>query len=796
MQNRHVRSLLFALLGLALLAGPLLADDEPAPQPLAEKLRSTIVSVQVDGMRFVEVVDLLKAQTGINILIDPRIKSDVEDNPVTSLQVSDLDLATVLDLLQGAGGESIIWAVQENVVVITMRELLPVRLDVRIYPVADLVSPRRAFLPLSTGLLGGTAQPDEQDPVLRYGGADELIELVQCAVSPCFWEETEGAGIRTLGDERLVVRATPEIHEAVLAFLTRLENRGPDALRVEVHVLDGATLPREVAGLGSGAAFDDATAVALLGGRDAGACPSFTLAVRDGVTSSAFVGTRRTFVSAYEPHFAGGTSTPDPEIDVQELGLAIRVCAMAGDDDDGRILLKLGVAAATAADSQPSEAPDSASLELPGLVRTQRESTLPLTPGRWHLAEGTTGGEGDGSTVFLVRVTPWEGAADARPAATPFLVPTAALLGAGLGLPDVNINRVHWEAANLDQVVSHLRTMSGLNFYVTPRVRAEVFEDVEISLELADLSLRTVLDLVTAPFELRWTLKDNLVVIDRKDAPIREMTLRYYDLKDLTVRIVRGMDSHHTADDHAEPAPLYSPDELVDLIRETIGGYDAWRDSATIESRNSILIVRNESHIQDAVALLLEGLRASVGIVVTTVDHVVLQGDALRALDAGEPGGGSPWLLERAPLAAIDEAIGSGSARRLGRERIISVHGSATPKVTGQEIRYVAEYDVESKDVSVPVRRVDTLRSGTSIRLRATPGPLGSTVYLELESERSVLSAMQPFATPHGPIDLPICDVWRVATGMRVPDGRTAVVSAHRAKDGLHLLLVTPRRID
>ena len=101
----------------------------------------------------------------------------------------------------------------------------------------------------------------------------------------------------------------------------------------------------------------------------------------------------------------------------------------------------------------------------------------------------------------------------------------------------------------------------------------------------------------------------------------------------------------------------------------------------------------------------------------------------------------------------------------------------------------------DAADRSSPVRRVATLRSGTTIGLRTVPGHPGSPVTVEIEYERSVLSAMHAVTTPHGPIDLPETDVWRVATGLRVPDGRAAVVCASGTGGLTRLLLVTPRRV-
>lgn len=800
---RSVAPSTLALVGL-LFVGAAGAGEDRESEALVRRLRETKVTSRVENAAFAKVVDLLRVQTGLNIVIDPRIASHIGEIPVTNLIVDDIELETVLNLLQGVAGEYVVWTLRGDVVFFTLRELAATPLDARIYPVASLTARRTAFVPPPTGLLGrgpGARGPDDVRP---FGSVDELMELVKNSVEPMFWEETEGADLRALSEDRIVVKATDAVHTGLLRFLAQLEDRGPDAIRVEVHALDSAKLSADVLRAGGDAGLTDEAAAALLAGEAAG--PALCLAVREGMPSTAYAGSSRAYVAAYEARFAGGRATQDPRVETQELGLAVRVHAVGG-GGDGRILLKLGVAITEARASGTSGPSDAPAIDLPARVIVERKSTLLLRPGRWHLAEGRTGGADAGRRAFLVRATPWEFPQAAPASATPLRVPPPVPAGSTASPVDVRVNRVQWECADLDQVVSSLRAISGLAFYISPRVRAEVYEEIEISLHLEDISLRTVLDLVTAPFELTWSCKDGLVVIDRRTDRGPRMALRYFDLKDLAVgiaphaRVVPGSrETTNPNPNRGRPTaavPPYREEALVDLIRETIGTEETWEDPAAIEVRNSILIARNEPEILDAIQRLLDGLRAAVDVVVTTVDHVELDDDTARSLFAAEPGGGCPLLLDAAACQALEAAVTRGAARRLGRERIISVEGSGAPLTTGEEIRYVADYDVrvsDTGDASTPVRRVETLQAGATIGLRILPGHPGSHVVLEIVFERSVLSALTPFATPHGSIDLPETDVWRVATGLRIPDGRTAVVSASRTGKRMRLLLVTPRR--
>ncbi|HVG93729.1 MAG TPA: hypothetical protein VND21_04730, partial [Planctomycetota bacterium] len=68
---------------------------------------------------------------------------------------------------------------------------------------------------------------------------------------------------------------------------------------------------------------------------------------------------------------------------------------------------------------------------------------------------------------------------------------------------------------SLDQVVTYLRTVTGLNFFITPRVRDSGRADnVRVNVaRLDDVTAREVLDLVTAPHELGWESRDGVITI-------------------------------------------------------------------------------------------------------------------------------------------------------------------------------------------------------------------------------------------------------------------------------------------
>ncbi len=247
---------------------------------------------------------------------------------------------------------------------------------------------------------------------------------------------------------------------------------------------------------------------------------------------------------------------------------------------------------------------------------------------------------------------------------------TASIAGILSILEKKRVKGLDWEEQNLDQVVAYLRTITGLNFYVSPKVREEKFEDTIISAQLDDVSVKTILDnVVTEPYELKWEPRGGVIWLLTSDEVSGSMRLRYFDVKDLSVNIqnflgqeINLVPSNFTPPEPPElpePAPIFPAESLVELIRETVGGEAQWEDPATIEARNGILIVRNTSEILAGVDDLLTQLRANTGLLVnleirflTAQDNflrdvgVDIRGLGNNAAGIGAPGLGTPSVQD------------------------------------------------------------------------------------------------------------------------------------------------------
>jgi type II secretory pathway component GspD/PulD (secretin)/tetratricopeptide (TPR) repeat protein len=229
------------------------------------------------------------------------------------------------------------------------------------------------------------------------------------------------------------------------------------------------------------------------------------------------------------------------------------------------------------------------------------------------------------------------------------------------------VKGLNWEEANLDSVVNYLRTITGLNFFISQKVRAEKFDEVVVTLQLDDVSVKTVLDLVTDPYELKWEPRGGVVTIATADEIRGQMGIRYFDVKDLNVAIqnfvgreINLVPSNFTPPEPPElpePTPIFPQDSLVELIRETIGQEGAWDDPATIEARNGIIIARNTAPILNQVQALLDELRSNSGLLVnlevrfmTAEDNFLRDvGVDIRGLGDNAQGIGAPGLGTNRP---------------------------------------------------------------------------------------------------------------------------------------------------
>ncbi|MFQ5845918.1 MAG: hypothetical protein ACE5JG_13120, partial [Planctomycetota bacterium] len=178
----------------------------------------------------------------------------------------------------------------------------------------------------------------------------------------------------------------------------------------------------------------------------------------------------------------------------------------------------------------------------------------------------------------------------------------------------------------LEGAVEYLRSVTGENFVVSQKVRDEK-SDIELELEVKDVSVDQVLNLITEPHELAWKVRNGVVMVLDTTEAAEDLALQFYDVKDLVVRIndfpgaeINLFPSNYTPpepEEFDEAEPPFNADQLIELIRQTIES-DSWDslEGASLEAKNNILVVKTTRDIHRQVAQLLDDLRKHTGILV------------------------------------------------------------------------------------------------------------------------------------------------------------------------------------
>lgn len=260
-----------------------------------------------------------------------------------------------------------------------------------------------------------------------------------------------------------------------------------------------------------------------------------------------------------------------------------------------------------------------------------------------------------------------DGIAQRKPRVVGDEVPTDELGTNGAiyaALKSKRVMNLQWgDDTTLPMAVSYLRTMTGLNFYITPKAQSEK-EEARVPLTIDDYAVSDILDIMTEQNGLKWEVRDGLVRITTAEEITGSYILRFFDINDLQVKIqsylgqeINLFPSNFTPPEPpelAEPVELIQPEQLQELIKETIGGPGAWEDPATLEAKKGLLIAKNTPEVLANVEKLLSELRANTGLLVnlevrflTAEDNflrdvgVDVRGLGLTNTTAGVPGLGT-----------------------------------------------------------------------------------------------------------------------------------------------------------
>ncbi len=184
-------------------------DDTPAWKvEMQARLDETPITVELVRASLAEVVDQLRAASGMNFVLAPGAAEDYAD-AAFSVRFEAVPLARALETIANMTNNEIGACLAGEAVYVDELGNLPHIFETRIYNIAPLLV-------------------DIDDD--RDGAIDTLTELLRGSVRPDTWDCWEGVYM-DVWQELLVVSQTAPVHGELRAFLDRLLNRGAEPAR-------------------------------------------------------------------------------------------------------------------------------------------------------------------------------------------------------------------------------------------------------------------------------------------------------------------------------------------------------------------------------------------------------------------------------------------------------------------------------------------------------------------------------------------------------------------------------------
>ncbi len=242
-----------------------------------------------------------------------------------------------------------------------------------------------------------------EEPWYPLGTVDELVEQVKSIVEPSYWERTEGADIATQGEDAILVRASPQMQDAVARFLDDQLRRLGRTVTVDLRAVRIAPdAARQVTASSPGVTLPDDVAARLL--HDAAPGPSLSLTCLPGQPSVAWVGREATWICDADVEVAQDASTSDPIVSTSNLGLMAQIRPTL-EDGGHSVLLELDLAWADMGAPRALATARNGTLEAPPHRVVTCRPTLHVPVGRWAVADARAEGP-DGGWILLARATP------------------------------------------------------------------------------------------------------------------------------------------------------------------------------------------------------------------------------------------------------------------------------------------------------------------------------------------------------------------------------------------------------
>lgn len=178
-----------------------------------------------NGSPLEEVASFLQTVTGVNFLISPKVKEELDEEQKTiKLDLKTRTVRKVLDLMAETS-ESLRWKVENGVVMFVTKDELKGGQVLRTYGVQDLIRPIPDFpgREMNVSPSGGTqiAEEEKAEREANVITGDALDTLIRNNVAPGSWEADPQNSLR-ISNGTMVVHQTPEVHAQIEKLLRDL----------------------------------------------------------------------------------------------------------------------------------------------------------------------------------------------------------------------------------------------------------------------------------------------------------------------------------------------------------------------------------------------------------------------------------------------------------------------------------------------------------------------------------------------------------------------------------------------
>ncbi|GEM_PF-3527093 len=747
-------------------------EPPPGEKKILEVLQKKKLRFEFNDAPLPVVVDYLRRETGVNIVVDPEVVDRFEaEGRTVNLKLRDIQALDALEILLRFSDLRRLF--KNGVLFITtpegaweMEETFLVFFDL-----SDLVQGRKDHPGEVRDLFKAYETP--RSPVFSAEdweeslSVEDVIAYVRDTVAPDTWDLGEKR-VTSVGDQ-LAVWHTREVHREIRRRLAGIERQqGPEiGMTVKVLPVPGKTID----GLGGRVLLseDEVRRLEAAAGALRHPAGAFRLTLYNNRRSSLASG--RTF------SFPAGVSGSEARRMTARDGVVVDVHPAYVRGDGVHCVVRFFTSRADAAPSGLARLPF---LRCETSAHVPRRGAALLAAGSAPIGRGEAGGE---ILAVLARAEP-------GPWPAPATGPREEDAGNARLRRILSEKRLTLDFVDtpLREVTDWLASRAGINIVIKPRVYQEKSEDeLLVALVVREIPLDQGLDLLLSLKGLAYTVECGMVLVTTDDDLLERGREAVFPVHDLLLRVPafrRRPPAFLPAADEGFLAFPEAESDSADWTLETLSGMiqdnikpDSWTPPNHVRCVQNHLVVRSNAEVLKRVEAFLTDLRAK------RLVYVLVEGRVLSAPSGWmERLGLSGPALDAAACVRLEKALAAEDATVEERFRIVGRAGKRFCLSGGRQFTYVVDPEKDGD--------YDTAAAldGWSFEGRVTGGLLGKTLGL---SASVYLSRYEPPDPPlSGPGEL---FETRTRWDCTVEDGGGVLLGA--AGGGGRLLYLRVRRL-